>query len=94
MSDVQKRGRAGASNAAASPFRLNGRSPDWQARQMGCYAVGPSSGPTSRSMRGLYGGLLLHLAGFEAGSVAEKMAGESCYNTRSPRIWQAIEELL
>lgn len=54
----KKRGASGLSNAQTTPFRLNGRPPDWQARSAGCFATAgaPSSGSTT--MRGLLGGII------------------------------------
>lgn len=59
----KKRGAAGVTNALNSPWRLNGRPPDWQARAAGANRTqrAPSSG--SVLMRGLIGGIMAQRMG-------------------------------
>lgn len=58
MGDKKARGQAGAANAEANPFRLNGWAPDWQLRLMRAYTIGKAASSGSTTMRGLVGGIL------------------------------------
>lgn len=59
MSTVSKskRGDSGRSNAANSPYRLNGFVPDWQARKAGVHHVGPSASSGRKTLQGLMEGV-------------------------------------
>ena len=59
----KNRGVTGQKNALAHPFRMNGRPPDWTARQVGAHRVSPNHATTAM-VRGAIGGLLAMNLGF------------------------------
>lgn len=59
----KKRGASGLMNAKISPFRMNGRAPDWMARSMGAYRTQPAASSGSTFMRGLLGGVIVQALG-------------------------------
>lgn len=54
----KKRGAAGVTNAKNSPWRMNGRPPDWMARSVGAFRSPPADSSGSVLMRGMVGGVI------------------------------------
>jgi len=60
----KKRGESGKKNAESSPFRMNGRPADWEARSRGCFQTRGAASSGSVTMRGLLGGMIAERMGY------------------------------
>lgn len=69
----KKRGESGISKAKSSPFRLNGRPPDWMARSRGVFQVPGAASSGSTTMRGILGGVLAATLGYKMYGNYERM---------------------
>ena len=74
MATKEEIGRRGATNALNKPFRLNGFSPNWQARACGATSAPPKHRAQSTFARGIVGGMLAQALGAGDARINEMLA--------------------
>ena len=74
MATKEEVGRRGATNAFNQPYRLNGFSPQWQAKAMGATTAPPKHRAQSTFARGIVGGMLAQACGYGDARINEMLA--------------------